>query len=214
MVAALPSVRNTTLEADPIHVLIARDMVAFSGMVQTCDVWTVHSKYLLPRLTKRQEQGQRQRYGALYMDRWGSEHHEDFDIIDRFSLIECSAAIVADQVLWTGASNYLWGLASRTSFSTRLVLVGVEDRATKRISGLSAHAVLGIIALHTARAQQTDSWELSGRRRRCQDLGAFMLTMKHTARAELRNIQLLVQTSLSLRRNARADARRACSTWA
>ena len=210
MVAALPSVRNTSLEADPIHVLIARDMVAFSGMVQTCDVWTVHSKYLLPRLTKRQEQGQRQRYGALYMDRWGSEYHEDFDIIDRFSLIECSAAIVADQVLWTGASNYLWGLASRTSFSTRLVLVGVEDRATKRTSWLSAHAVLGVIALHTARAQQTDNWELSGRRRRCQDLGAFMPTMKHTARAELRNIQLLVQTSLSLQRNARADARRAC----
>ena len=91
------------------------------------------------------------------MDSRGSEYHEDIAIVDRFSPLECSAAIVADQVLWTGASYYLWGLASRTSFSTRLVLVGVEDRATKRISGLSAHAVLGIIALHTARAQQTDT---------------------------------------------------------
>ena len=150
MVAARPSVRNTSLEADPIHVLSARDMVAFSGMVQTCDVWTVHSKYLLPRLTKRQEQGQRQRYGALYMDRWGSEYHEDFDIIDRFSLIECSAAIVADQVLWTGASNYLWGLASRTSLSTRLVLVGVEDRATKEdFLAVSACSVRGNCAPHS-----------------------------------------------------------------
>ena len=65
------------------------------------------------------------------MDRWGSEYHEDFAVIDRFSLLECSAAIVADQVLWTGASLFLWGLASRANCSTRLVPVGVEDRAIK-----------------------------------------------------------------------------------
>ena len=91
------------------------------------------------------------------MDRWGSEYQEDFAIVDGFSLLEYSAAIVADQVLWTGASFHLWGLASRTSFTTRLVLVGLEDRATKRFSWLSAHAVLGTFALHTAKAQQTDN---------------------------------------------------------
>ena len=45
MVTALPSVRNTTLEADPIHALIARNMVAFSGTAQTCDDGKGHSKY-------------------------------------------------------------------------------------------------------------------------------------------------------------------------
>ena len=110
--------------------------------------------------------------------------------------VQCSYS--RGPALWTGTSLYLWVLASRTSFSTRLVLVGVEDRATKRISWLSAHAVLGTIALHTAKAQQTNNWEMSGRRRRCQDLGAFMRAMKLSARAELRNILLLVRTSLSL----------------
>ena len=74
---------------------LARKMVAFTGMAQIRDVWTGHSKYLLPRLAKRQEQGQRLRYGATYMDRWGSECHEDIATADRFSLLECSAAIVA-----------------------------------------------------------------------------------------------------------------------
>ena len=147
------------------------------------------------------------------MDNRGSEYHEDTAIVGRFSPLECSAAIVADQVLWTGASYYLWGLASRTSFSTRPVLVGAEDRATRDFRAVSACSVRDNCAPYSKGAANRH-WELSGRRRRCQDLGAFMLTMKHTARAELRNIQLLVQTSLSLRRNARADARRACSTWA
>ncbi len=51
-VAALPSVRSTTLEADPIHVLFARNTVAFTGMVQTCDAGTGHSKHLLPKPAK------------------------------------------------------------------------------------------------------------------------------------------------------------------
>ena len=37
------------------------------------------------------------RYGALYMDRWGSEQREDLAITSRPSLLEYSAAIVADQ---------------------------------------------------------------------------------------------------------------------
>ena len=65
------------------------------------------------------------------MDKWRSEYYEDFAIVDRSSLLEYSAAIVADQVLWTGASLFLWGLASRANCSTRLVPVGVEDRAIK-----------------------------------------------------------------------------------
>ena len=62
---------------------------------------------------------------GLPMDRWGSEYQEDFAIIDRFSLLECSAAIVADQVLWTGASLFLWGLASRAN---RSLLPEVTER--------------------------------------------------------------------------------------
>ena len=65
------------------------------------------------------------------MDRWGSEYREDFAVVDRLSLLDCSAAILADQVLWTVASLFLWGLVSRANCSTRLVPVGVEDKAIK-----------------------------------------------------------------------------------
>ena len=88
-------------------------MVAFSGKVQTCDSWTGHSKYLVPRPAKRQKQGQRLRYGALYMNKQGSEYHEDFAIDDRFSLLECSTAIVADQSV-DRSQSFLKGLSKQS----------------------------------------------------------------------------------------------------
>ena len=59
--------------------------------------------------------------------------------------MQCS--LIADQVLWTGASLFLWGLASRANCSTGLVPVGVEDRAIKEDSlAVSACCVRDICA--------------------------------------------------------------------
>eukprot|EP00930_Biecheleria_cincta_P016553 TRINITY_DN13422_c0_g1_i4.p1 TRINITY_DN13422_c0_g1~~TRINITY_DN13422_c0_g1_i4.p1 ORF type:complete len:404 (-),score=56.47 TRINITY_DN13422_c0_g1_i4:326-1537(-) len=129
MVAAFPSASITTIEVDPMHVIIARNMIALSGSAQCLEVWTGHSKYLLPRLAKHQVDGLRRQYGALYMDRWGSEYHDDFIVLDGLGLLECSAVVIADQVLWTGASLFLWDVASKVNCSTRLVPVSVRDDA-------------------------------------------------------------------------------------
>ena len=71
------------------------------------------------------------RYGALYKDRWESEYMRTLPFVDRFSHQECSAAIDADQCCGQEPVFPKWGLASRASLSTRLVLVGVEGRAIK-----------------------------------------------------------------------------------
>ena len=63
------------------------------------------------------------------MDTWGSEYREDFAVVDMLSLLDCSAAIIADQNLWTGASLILGGLVSIANCSTRLMPFGVEDKA-------------------------------------------------------------------------------------
>ena len=85
--AAFPSVRITTLEVDPIHVIVARNMVVLSGLTKSFDVWTGHSKYLLPRLAKHWKDDQQLRFGAVYMVRWGSQYHDDFINLDRLGLL-------------------------------------------------------------------------------------------------------------------------------
>ena len=92
----------------------------------------------------------------------------------------------------------LMGCSEQNELSTRLVLVGVKDKATKEdFLAVSACSVRDNCAPYSEGAA-IDNRELSGRRRRCLGLGFFMPTMKLPARAELRNMLLQVQTSLSL----------------
>ena len=51
-----------------MHVVIARNMIALSGLAQQVDVWTGHSRYLLPRLVEQHRQGKLQSFGAVLMD--------------------------------------------------------------------------------------------------------------------------------------------------
>ena len=93
--AAFPSQSITTIEMDPIQKVIARNMVALSGLVQSLAVWTGHSKHLLPRLAKRRTHDQQLRYGAVYIDRWGSEYHDDFVALDSLRLLERGSVLIA-----------------------------------------------------------------------------------------------------------------------
>ena len=51
-----------------MHVVIARNMIALSGLAQQLDVWTGHSRYLLPRLVEQHRHGKLQSFGAVLMD--------------------------------------------------------------------------------------------------------------------------------------------------
>ena len=61
-------------------------------------------------------------------DRWGTQYYEDFVVLDSSGLLSCGGSIIADQVLWTGASLFLWDV-TRKKYSTRLVEVAVNDAA-------------------------------------------------------------------------------------
>jgi len=128
LAAKFPEARIFTFEVDPMHVVIARNMIALSGLAQQLDVWTGHSRYLLPRLVEQHRHGKLQSFGAVLMDRWGTQYYEDFVVLDSSGLLSYGASIIADQVLWTGASLFLWD-AARKKYSTRLVEVAVHDAA-------------------------------------------------------------------------------------
>ncbi|CAE8614970.1 unnamed protein product [Polarella glacialis] len=115
LAATLPGVHVTTLELDPVLVAIARSLIAFAGLAACVDVWTGHSKLLIPRLSKVVASGHssvRPCLNAIFMDRWGSQYDEDLALIQQHGLLqESGGVLVADNVLSTAAASFLWQVA-------------------------------------------------------------------------------------------------------
>ena len=104
MVVACPGVHVTTLEVDPVHMVIARNIIAFAGVAHAVDVWTGHSQDLVPRLAA-SDVAHRQPapFSFVFMDQRGSRYNEDLDLLEESSLLRPGAVIVADNVLKPGA---------------------------------------------------------------------------------------------------------------
>lgn len=121
MAMALPGVRVVTLEVDPAHVVIARNMVAFAGLSHVIDVWTGHSKDLLTRLPDRYGGVDKFRVSGLFMDQRGSRYDEDLGTLERLGVLVPGTVVVADNVLKPGSPLFLWRLAHGGTYDTQLV---------------------------------------------------------------------------------------------
>ena len=101
-----PGVAIHSLEADPIHVVIAKNILALAGREgDAVRVWTGHSQVLLPRWRP-----EGPLFGAVFMDQRGSRYDEDLDLLESRGLLTCGAVVVADNVLKPGAPLFLWRL--------------------------------------------------------------------------------------------------------
>ncbi|CAE8614211.1 unnamed protein product [Polarella glacialis] len=86
-----PGTRIHSLEADPVHMVVARNILAASGKAAAAvQVWTGHRKDLLPRWRQR-ECGS---FAAVFMDQRGSGYDEDLE------LLESGACSVQAQSSW------------------------------------------------------------------------------------------------------------------
>lgn len=121
MAMAVPNTRVVTLEVDPAHVVIARNMVAFAGMAHLIDVWTGHSKDLLTRIPDRYGGLGQFRVGGVFMDQRGSRYDEDLGTLERLGVLLPGCVVVADNVLKPGSPTFLWRLAHGGTYDTQIV---------------------------------------------------------------------------------------------
>merc|ERR1719217_367437 len=84
MAIACPGTRVVSVEADPAHMIIARNIVAFAGLSDTIDVWTGHSKDLLYRIHLRYKGhgDDNLKFRAVFMDQRGSWYTEDLETLE------------------------------------------------------------------------------------------------------------------------------------
>lgn len=121
--------RVVSLEVDPVHVTITRNMVEYAGLSDTVDVWTGYCSDVFPHLLSRY--GPRS-IGMVFMDQKGTRFHTDLQLLEDLGLLEDGALVIADNVLKPGAPEYIWHLcrgpyAHPTAVSVREFLLQSED---------------------------------------------------------------------------------------
>eukprot|EP00427_Karlodinium_veneficum_P017201 CAMPEP_0169125178 /NCGR_PEP_ID=MMETSP1015-20121227/34736_1 /TAXON_ID=342587 /ORGANISM="Karlodinium micrum, Strain CCMP2283" /LENGTH=363 /DNA_ID=CAMNT_0009188677 /DNA_START=211 /DNA_END=1300 /DNA_ORIENTATION=- len=121
MALAKPGTRIVTLEVDPAHMIIARNVVAFAGMSHIIDVWTGHSKDLIPKLPATYAGNPSLSFSTVFMDQRGSRYDEDLDMLEDLHLLELGAVVIADNVLKPGSPSFLWRLCKSGGYETEII---------------------------------------------------------------------------------------------
>lgn len=118
---ARPCSRVVTVEADPAHVVIARNVIAFAGLAGRIDVLTGHSEDVIPKLKGWQQSAVLQ-FGSVFMDQRGSRYDLDLSALEQLELLAPGAVIVADNVLKPGAPTFLWRVTQAHSGYTATIV--------------------------------------------------------------------------------------------
>jgi len=121
--------RVASIEVDPVHVAVVRNMVEYAGLTDTVDVWTGYCYDVIPHLLEA--------YGPasvdmVFMDQKGTRFHTDLELMENLGLLADGAVVLADNVLKPGAPLYIWHLAygpyeGLTAVSVREFLLQSED---------------------------------------------------------------------------------------
>lgn len=125
LVSALPGVKIISLEVDPVHAIIARTLVAFTGLAHAVDILIGHSEDLLPQLHKRYkacENGKESpMFRAVFFDQRGSRYDRDLRRLENLGLLLPGCIIIADNVLKPGSPLFLWRLLRGGDYHARVV---------------------------------------------------------------------------------------------
>jgi len=127
-----PDRRIITIEVDAVHAIVAQCLIMHAGLAHRIDVWTGHSKDILPRLQQRAQHPLS--IAGVFMDQCGSRFWDDLQAIMQLGILIPGAVVVADNVLKPGAPTFLWHLFFSGMFKNTHVtsleefgMPGVED---------------------------------------------------------------------------------------
>jgi len=121
MAMTVPEAHISSLEVDPVHVIVARNVLDFGGLSSQVDVWTGHSKDLLSRISNRYGGPGNLLYSVAFFDQKGSRYDEDLTTLEKLGLLYPGAVCVADNVLKPGAPIFLWHVGLRGDYHAQVV---------------------------------------------------------------------------------------------
>ncbi|CAJ1383487.1 unnamed protein product [Effrenium voratum] len=124
-----------SVEVDPIHACIARNVIEFAGVADHVDICIGYSEDVIPHL-KNMCAAQAD---AIFFDQRGTRFHTDLWMLEAESLLKPGCAVLADNVLKPGAPHFLWYLQHSPKYDFRVV--SLREFAADRIEDWMAVAL-------------------------------------------------------------------------
>jgi len=108
----------TSLEMDPVHACITRNIALLVGLEDNMVVQIGHSDDAVPIL---HEQGHS--FDMVFMDQRSTRFHTDLWTLEELGMLQPSCVVVADNVLKPGAPRWLWHITRGQNYSSEVVSV-------------------------------------------------------------------------------------------
>ena len=121
-----------SVEVDPIHACIARNVVEFAGVADRVSICIGYSEDVIPHLKESCEAcGAAVAADAVFFDQRGTRFHTDLHMLDSHALMKDRCVVCADNVLKPGAPHFLWYLQNSPIYD--LTVVSLREFAADRI---------------------------------------------------------------------------------
>ncbi|XP_077317814.1 catechol O-methyltransferase-like isoform X2 [Lithobates pipiens] len=99
-----PNVRLITIELNPVHAAVAREMIEFAGLKDKIEIIEGSTEKIIPRL--------RLDYGVehadfVFIDHFKERYLVDTKLLEDSSLLKKGSVLLADNVVYPGAPDFL-----------------------------------------------------------------------------------------------------------
>jgi len=109
-----------TMEMDPVHVCITRNIVLLEGLEDQIAVQIGHSDEAVPAL---REKCGKSFFDMVFMDQRSTRFHGDLGTLEKLEMLRPGCCVVADNVLKPGAPRWLWRITMGSGYSSDIVSV-------------------------------------------------------------------------------------------
>ncbi|OCT98319.1 catechol O-methyltransferase isoform X2 [Xenopus laevis] len=130
-----PGARILTMEMNPVHASIARQMIEFAGVNNTVEVLEGSTADFIPQL--------KQNYGVdtfdfVFLDHWKDKYLIDTKLLEECWLLRKGSVLLADNVVYPGIPDFLehvrsCGRYDCTNYPSRVQYINKEDALEKAV---------------------------------------------------------------------------------
>ncbi|XP_069476139.1 catechol O-methyltransferase [Ambystoma mexicanum] len=130
-----PGARLFSIEVSPVYAAIATQMVEFAGLQDKVHFVQGPSEEVIPRLKKKHEVGT---FDFVFIDHVKDGYLPDTKLLEECKLLRKGTVLVADNVIWPGAPDFLryvrtCGRFDCTNYPSHLEYMTMEDALEKAV---------------------------------------------------------------------------------
>jgi catechol O-methyltransferase len=118
-----PGSQMFTIELNPEFAATAREMIKFAGLEDVCKIFVGESSEVLKTL---QDKISSQHVDLFFIDHWKTLYLRDLKIIESMGMLKKGSVLVADNVIFPGAPDYLKYVRSSSSYKSKFNEAKVE----------------------------------------------------------------------------------------